>query len=176
MSDLIFALKSKKPNFHLKLESCVKKDNRGVYFFSHPKIVLDRLELKDDEVITLLQELKSVGEYDYIILDLDFSLKSSVLDIYRQAQALVMVNDGSTAGNLKTKRAYEALSTIEANAEAPLTARLGVVYNRFSSVRGEMAQIEGLRLIGGVPVYTGGTTEQILEQVSNSDMFDKLLM
>lgn len=175
LSDLIFALKSKKSNLHLKLESCVKRDNRGVYFFSQAKIVLDRLELKEDEILRLLQEIKLAGEYDYVILDMDFSLSKPVLDIYRKAQALVVVSDGSPAGNLKTQRAYEALVTMEQNVDAPLTSRMGAIYNRFSSKRGELVQIEGLRMIGGVPVYTGGTTEQILEQVSAMDMFDTIL-
>lgn len=175
LSDLIFALKSKKSNLHLKLESCVKRDPRGVDFFSQPKIVLDRLELSEDEITRLLQEVKLGGEYDYIILDMDFSLQRKTLDIYRKAQTVVMVSDGSPAGNLKVKRAYEALATIEANADVPLTARMGVIYNRFSSKRGATAEIESLRMIGGVPVYTGGTTEQIMEQVSAMDMFDKIL-
>lgn len=175
MSDLIYALKSKKANLHLKLESCVKRDNRGVYFYSQPKIVLDRLELKEDEILRLLQELKLAGEYDYIIVDMDFSLQRATLDIFRKAQTVVMVSDGSPAANLKVRRAYEALATMESNADAPLTARMGVVYNRFSSKRGEMAEIENLRLIGGAPVYAGGTTQQVLTQLAATDMFDKLI-
>ena len=174
MSDLIFALKSKKSNLQLKLESCVRQDERGVYFFSQPNIALDRMELQEDEILRLIKEIKLGGEYDYIILDMDFSLQRSTLELYRQAHSVVMVNDGSPTGNLKTARAYQALATIESNAEAPITARLGIIYNRFSSKRGEMAEIEDLRLIGGVPVYTGGTTEQIMEQVAAMDMFEKL--
>ena len=175
LSDIIFALKSKKSNLHLKLSGCVKKDLRGVEFFSQPKIVLDRLELNEEEIGRLLQEVKLGGDYDYIILDMDFSLQQKVLDVYRKAQMLVMVSDGSPAGNLKIKRAYEALATIDGSKDAPLTSRMGVIYNRFSSKRGEMAQIENLRTIGGVPVYTGGTTEQILDQISAMEMFDDIL-
>jgi len=175
LSDLIFALKSKKSNLHLKLESCVKKDYRGVDFFSQPKIVLDRLELNEEEITRLLQEIKLCGEYDFIVLDMDFSLQRKTLDIYRKAQAVVLVSDGSPAGNLKVKRAYEALATMEASNDAPLTSRMGVVYNRFSSKRGETANIDNLRMIGGIPVYTGGTTEQIMDQVAAMDMFDKIL-
>ena len=175
MSDLIFTLKSKKSNLYLKLESCVKRDNRGVSFYSQPKIVLDRLELTEAEMITLLNELKLGGEYDYIVLDLDFSLSRSALDLYRQAQAIVMVSDGTEASNMKINRAYEALATIDGNADAPLLSRMSVLYNRFSSKGGQMAQNENLRTIGGVPVYAGGSTEQILEQVSAMNMFDKLL-
>lgn len=175
LSDIIFALKSKKSNIHLKLESSVKKDNRGVYFYSQPKYVLDRLELKEDEILRLLQELKLTGEYDYIILDMDFSLHRGVAEIFRQAQNIVMVSDGSSAGNLKVQRAYEALTAMESNQDAPLTARMNLIYNRFSSKYGQQLEIENLRLLGGVPVYTGGSAEQIMEQMASIDLFGKLV-
>lgn len=41
MSDVIYALKSKKTNLSLKLESCVKQDRRGVYYFSQSEFALD---------------------------------------------------------------------------------------------------------------------------------------
>ena len=45
MSDIVYNIKSKKSNLSLKLESSVKIDKRGVYFFSSPNLVLDLLEL-----------------------------------------------------------------------------------------------------------------------------------
>lgn len=43
MSDIVFALKSKNTNLPLKLESCVKQDESGVYFYSQTKVALDML-------------------------------------------------------------------------------------------------------------------------------------
>lgn len=74
MSDIIFALKSKKTNLPLKLESCVKQDTRGVYFYSQAKIALDMLELNTEDILRLISELKLMGEYDYIIVDIDFGI------------------------------------------------------------------------------------------------------
>ena len=59
MSDVIFAIKSKKANLPIKLESCVKVDPRGVYFFSETKNAMDMLELEIDtlkEIITKCPE------------------------------------------------------------------------------------------------------------------------
>lgn len=175
LSDLIFAVKSKKPNLYLKVEGCVKRDARGVDFFSQPKNVLHRLELNEEEIGRLLQAIQASGKYDVIVLDIDFSLQPKALDIYSKVQAIVMVSDGSPAGNLKTRRAFEAVAILEDSRELPLTPRMGVIYNRFSSKRGEMAAIDSLRVIGGIPVYVGGTTEQIMDQVAGMNMFDKIL-
>lgn len=64
MSDIIFALKSKKANLAMKLESCVKQDGSGVYFYSQSKIALDMHELNSEDIMRLLSELKLYGEYD----------------------------------------------------------------------------------------------------------------
>ena len=51
MSGIIFALKSKKTNLSMKMESCVKQDPRGVYFYSQSKVALDMLELGADDYL-----------------------------------------------------------------------------------------------------------------------------
>ena len=72
MSDIIFALKSKKSNFALKLESSVKQDPKGVFFYSQSKIALDMLELSCEEMMRLITELRLTGSYDLIVIDIDF--------------------------------------------------------------------------------------------------------
>lgn len=175
MSDIIFALKSKKANLHLKLESCVKQDPRGVYFYSQPKIALDMLELNLEEVQRLLNELKVTGDYEYIILDLDFSLAKDALKFYHQAQAVVLVSDGSTNANTKVERAFTALATMEQNADAPLTSRICLVYNRVSSKNSQSVKVEGLRDLGGAPVYVHSTVDQVLTQLSGKDFYNSIL-
>lgn len=174
MSDLIFALKSKKANLHIKLESCVKQDPSGVYYYSQPKVALDMMELNTEDILRLISEVKLHGEYDYIILDIDFSLDKESLKILRQAQGIVLVGDGSANSNLKTQRAYEALMLMEQSADAPLTKRVCFVYNGVSSKTGKAISAPGLREIGGTPVYVHSTVEQILERLAVLDVFDAI--
>lgn len=175
MSDIIFALKSKKTNLHLKLESCIKQDASGVYFYSQPKVALDMLELSAEEVQRLLSEVQLMGEYDYIIMDVDFSLDKESLKIYRKTQEIVLVGDGSEISNNKLRRAHEALSIIEQSADAPLTRRLNFIYNKVSSKTGQTIGIEGIRELGGAPKYERATTAQILGQLAPMDLFDQIL-
>lgn len=174
MSDVIFALKSKKTNLSLKLESCVKQDARGVYFYSASKVALDMMELKADEVIQLVSELQVTSAYDYIILDMDFGLDPDTLRIYRHAQAIVLVGDGSVESNTKTKRAFEALSIMEANADAPLMNRMCLIYNMTHSKYGQAVGIAELKAIGGAPQYAGASPKQVLEQLSGMALFNAL--
>lgn len=95
MSGIIFALKSKKTNLSMKMESCVKQDPRGVYFYSQSKVALDMLELGADEIGRLISEARLSGNYEYVIADLEFGMDRASLQILRQAGAIVWTGDGS---------------------------------------------------------------------------------
>lgn len=174
ISDIIYALKSKKANLSMKLESCVKQDAHGVCFYSQPKIALDMLELKHEDIIRLLSELQLLGSFDYIILDLDFSLDKETIAFYKNAHALVMVSDGSETSNSKIFRACNALSVLEQNADAPLTNRLFLMYNKFSNKLGQVITNLEIKNIGGAPRFEHASVEQVLSQLSAMTMFEKI--
>lgn len=153
MSGIIFALKSKKTNLSMKMESCVKQDPRGVYFYSQSKVALDMLELGADEIGRLISEARLSGNYEYVIADLEFGMDRASLQILRQAGAIVWTGDGSEISNRKLARAYQALTILEQNAEVPLTARIALIYNKFSNKSGTAVTGTELRSIGGAPRY-----------------------
>jgi len=175
MSDIIFALKSKKTNLPMKLESCVKQDPRGVHFYSQAKIALDMLELQTEDVLRLISELQFTGSYNYIILDLNFNLSQDILKIWRQAHGVIWVSDGTEVANSKIFRAHKALSVMEEKAESPLVNRLALVYNKFSNKGGQVLSEISIKNIGGAPRYEHADTQQVLGQLSKIDAFDKIV-
>lgn len=174
MSDIIFALKSKKANLSLKLESCVKQDSRGVYFYSQSKIALDMLELGAEEVTRFITEARISGGYAYIIIDHDFGMDKDTLKILRQTHSIVWVGDGSDISNLKIERAYHALSTLEQREESTLISQINLVYNKFSSKTGKTVTDVEIRTAGGAPRFEYASSEQVLKQLSSMQMFDKI--
>lgn len=174
MSDVIYALESKKTNLPMKLESCVKQDSSGVYFYSQTKIALDMLEMTTENIIQLISELQSLDEYDYLILDVDFSVDKDTRAILRKAQAIVLVCDGSQISNVKIERAYTALMTMEQNVDAPLVNRMSLIYNKVNSQNAHSLGTVGLKTLGGVRRYVG-ESKQIVEEISTMDFFDAIL-
>lgn len=175
MSDIIFALKSRKANLPLKLESCVKQDASGVYFYSQSKIALDMHELTCDDMMRLISELKLTGAYDYIIIDIPFSIEANMLKVLRQTHAIVWVGDGTEISNLKIYRTFMALSIIEESADSPLTNRIMLIYNKFSSKSSKTIENIGIKNIGGAPRYEHASNSQILDQLYKMDMFGKII-
>lgn len=175
MSDIIFALKSKKANLSLKLESCVKQDMRGVYFYSQSKLALDMLELGGEEVLRLISELKLSGSYDYIILDCDFGIDTGERSILRQTDAIVWVGDGSAISNTKISRAYQALTISEQQEELPLINRICLIYNKFSNKTSTTIDSIEIKNVGGAPRYEHATTDQILSRLAELLIFEKIV-
>ena len=175
MSDIIFALKSKKTNIAMKLESCVKQAENGVFFYSQSKIALDMMELNSEDIMRLISELQLIGSYDYIIVDADFSIEREELKIYRKAHTVVWVGDGSELSNNKLLRAFNALNTLEQNAESPIPNRMVLIYNKFSNKTGKILSEIDIKNIGGAPRFEHATSDQVLEQLSAKDMFDAIM-
>lgn len=175
MSDIIFALKSNKANLAMKLESCVKQADCGVYFYSQSKIALDMMELNSENILRLITELQLTGSYDYIIVDTDFSLDRESLKIYRKANSIVWVGDGSEISNSKLFRAYNAIVTMEQNADSPLNNRIVLLYNKFSNKTSRVLNEIEIKNIGGAPRFEHATSKQVLEQLAAKDMFDDIL-
>lgn len=174
MSDIIFALKMKKTNLALKLESCVKQDPRGVFFYSQSKVALDMLELTADDILRLINELKLIGSYNVIVLDMDFSINKDALKVLRHVHSIVWVGDGSEISNSKLYRAFNSLSIMEQNAEASLVNRLMLIYNKFSNKTSKVLDDIGIKNIGGCPRYEHATTSMVLGQLASKEMFSKI--
>ncbi len=176
MSDVIFALKRGKSNFGLKLESCVKQDASGVYFYSQPQIALDMMELSGSDLLQLISELQIAGAYDRIVIDQSFGLDKDTRSIFRKSDAIILVDDGAPVSNAKTISAFHAMSALEQEQDAPFLDRIVVAYNQFSNKTcSTIDENIGIRSIGGAPRYEHASVDQILQALSVMDMFDNIV-
>lgn len=175
MSDIIFSLKSHKVNLSAKLESCVKISHEGVSFYSTSKLALDLKELKEDEIIRLLRELKINGAYSHIIVDTDFSIARECMKEYELASALVWVSDGSLVANSKIARAYAALSVIEGGLDTSLTNRICLIYNQFSNKIGQKVSGADIRELGGAPRFDHANSNEVVARLSQFGILDAIV-
>lgn len=175
LSDIIYALKSKKSNLTIKLESTVRQDISGVYFYAGTRMSLDLAEMSEEDLQRLLQELAVVGNYNYIVFDVGFGLQSRMLEMMKRMNYIVFVSNGTEVANTKMKRAYEAIKIIEQQRELDILGKSYLIYNKFSNKI--CNTIEGLEigLLGGVPRLEQATKEQVIDHLCTLDLF-KLLV
>ena len=174
-SDVIYAIKSRKSNIALKLESVVKQDESDVFFFDSPNMALDLMEFNEEELKTLLQQLRSGSSYDYIVIDTDFSFENKAVEIMNQSGRIVFVSDGTDLANTKLKRAYKALRAFEEQHELSISGKSVLVYNKFSSKISSVLDDLDLKCIGGIPKIDNASLQQIVKQLSLMEVFNGLM-
>lgn len=174
LGDVIYAIKSRKGNLAMKLESTVKCDASGVFFYSPTGMALDIAELSAEEISRIISVLKMSGGYDYIILDLDFSMDKNMLKVLDECVTIVFVADGSPVSNVKLERAVASLNVLEQQTDRKILMRCGILYNRFSSQTSRKVQMDGIKEFGGINRYEGYDIPGLLRQIRTQPVFDAL--
>lgn len=174
LSDIIYVMKSKKSNLALKLESAVKQDPSGVYFFSNPVIALDMMEMTGDDKMLMIKELSLTGSYDTIVIDMGFSLEKDKLKLLGLADSIVLVSDGSHISRMKFARAYVALKAVEEQNEIWLQSKSYVLYNKFSNKTSQVLDTVELKNLGGIPRFENADYKQIIDQIAGMNVFNNL--
>lgn len=169
LSDIIFALKSKKGNISLKLESCVRKDISGVHYYAAPQSALDLMELSPAEELELISYIKQNTEYDYIVIDKEFDMSNEHRNIQEMARKVLWVSDGSQVANNKIDRAFGALKTIDWDVN-----KISIIYNKYSNKTSQAVDTDIFE-IGGAPRFEGATPKQTLEKLAVLELHKQLM-
>ncbi len=175
ISEIIYALKSKRSNLALKLESTVKRDACGVFFFDTPRNVMDVIELKSEDISRLLTELCIIAAYDYIVLDINFDFSTVCIEILKKSSKIIFVSNGTEVANYKFEQAMKGLEVIEQQQNIRILSRILLMYNAFSNKTSSMITNPSFRVIGGVPKFEGAPFKAVVDQVVTMNIFSCLL-
>jgi len=173
-SDVIYAVKSKKANLGLKLESIVKQDSSGVYFYSSSNQALDLLELDEEDIRILVQELCNKGMYDYIVVDMDCSFDKRTRCIMEFSKKLVLVSDDMAVSNSKLKRLYDALNALESQNLLNVSDKLFLVYNKSDGGNFRINEVPDIKCLGSVQNFEGESVDDIVNQMLSVNWFNEL--
>jgi hypothetical protein len=162
--DVIYAVKSHKPNLALKLESLVQQDASGVYFFAGSKNAMDVLELKDEDVAILLDELQALSNYERIIVDTDNDLKNRLKILSKAAYRLLMVAEHTEIGIRKLEAVSQIMMLMESDKQIDISTKLTVICNKANDNK-------ALSYDGQIPIReyiafcNGKTSHKVVEQL-----------
>ena len=171
-SDVIYAVKSNKTNRAMKLQSTVKQDPTGVYYYSSVKIPLDIMEMGCSDYVTLQSELKALGCYDYVVVDMEFPKSQSAYRFFENCNAIVVVSDGSEMSEMKVAKAIRGVQIIDNQADFAMQPRMWVLRNKVAM--NNLQQSE-LRVLGNIPMYQPVSAAQMARQLSLANVFAQLM-
>lgn len=165
-SDVIFALKSRRSNLALKIQSVMKQDGYGVSYFSAPEVALDMKNLKEQEIVQLIEEIKVEGIFDFLFIDMEMVFNGLLDGILEYIDEFIFVCSGRDIANSKFRRLHETLRVMGNRGELMAQVPRYLVYNMFSnkmSVRMDDLDIE---VIFGVPPFEHATTQMCITEIS----------
>jgi cellulose biosynthesis protein BcsQ len=174
LGDILYAVKSKRTNLELKLQSAVKQDECGVFFLDSCRVAPEVMEITPENILQLLSEIKALGQYDYVIVDTDILLDGLSLAVMRNSDAIVLVSDGSEISLIKLGRIRKAMEIISARDEFEFP-KAYLLYNKFSSKTSRSADDQELLLLGGAPRFEGASAGKVIRGLAEMPFFDKLL-
>lgn len=171
-SDVIYAVKSNKTNRSMKLQSTVKQDQTGVYYYSSVRIPLDIMEMNSNDYLTLQNELKSLGCYDYVVIDMEFPKTQSEYKFFEYCNSIVLVSDNADTSVAKINKAVRGIEILDSHSDFAMQPRMWLVKNK---VLANDIQQNGLRVLGTFPVYQTVSSAQMAKQLSLSNIFAQLM-
>ncbi len=174
-SDVIYALKSRKGNLSIKLESAVQTDPTGVAFFNTCRNAYDMFELSDKEIESLIQEIAQTVEYKEVVVDLSGDLTKRMLMLMRDyADRIVYVADGSRTGNGKFERFCEIVRVMEQRQNVSILDKTCLLYNKFSSKSGVQLEAAAVPVIGGIHRFAGLSEREVSEKIAQMDVLGRI--
>jgi MinD-like ATPase involved in chromosome partitioning or flagellar assembly len=174
--DVIFALKSQHTDVMLKMESTVRMDRSGVYFFEPCSTSMYMLELTNEDILRTLDVLADSGVYDYVVVDMNFRLSRDFMEIMSRMNRTILVENGGETANSKFIRTMQAVQILEEQTKLNVTAGMVVLYNAFSSSKSS-SEIPELRIpvIGKIPPVKHALVCEIVEyMLMQKEIFDAL--
>ena len=96
-------------------------------------------------------------------------------EIIKNARHILLVSDGSEVTNRKIVRAYETLEILEDKKDLSLMNRLSIIYNKFSNKTSKMLDGLDIKTLGGIQKYENASTQQILNELQGSQIFNSIM-
>lgn len=176
LSRVIYALEMANSTTAAKLESSLRRDVGGVYFYSGCTSVLDLLSLDWDALEQLYEELATISVFNWIVADVDCTLDERLYRQIERSYATILVSDGSESANRKLRSCLAALEIIVQQRQTLPADRIFVMYNRFGSRNGQKAEVGRFKEVGGINRFENATDPELVKLIANNKVFDAFIL
>ena len=168
--NVLYALKGDSRDLGLKIKSSVRTDESGVDFLEPVSVPAYMMEMNGEDMITVVNCLKSMPEYRHIVVDLDFTLDQNAKQTFQLldlADTITVISDGTRTANEKYRRTMETIDVMDLETKKNVIRKMSLLYNRFSS---SDASVEipraGLKKLGSIPPVKHASSEAIMKWMS----------
>ncbi|MGE5678936.1 MAG: AAA family ATPase [Pseudomonadota bacterium] len=132
LSYVFYYLKEKSGNFPMRLEGIKLRDSgSGVDYFSPPENLHEYGEIDADDLEKLINGIKCMGCYDYIIIDMPCAFDKKSQRVFSLCDHIIMVITEEPVSIHKYGLMQKELERLESSGQDNIAAKLVTVINRY---------------------------------------------
>ncbi|HPZ00561.1 MAG TPA: hypothetical protein PLS28_03735, partial [Clostridiales bacterium] len=176
LDDIIFSLRSKKYELQTLLRHALCRDSSGVFFLSPCRSAPDWFSLTGEELIQICHAVgKNMGAPVTLVLDMNADATENFVLPFLYAKRVVLVTNGTEAGNAKTAQLLQALPMLCNLSLFEVEKKVLLLYNRFPVENGKLLALPEPGKLGGIKqTEKDGTPKELIQKLSALSPFQRL--
>lgn len=150
LEDLLYALRSDRYEIGALINRTLIRSESGVFQLRPCPDPLDLFSVTGEEILRICDALGEFCRVRLVVLDVPVDPSLQCVLPFREADAVVLLTDGSPSGNRKTEALMRVLPKLTDLPREMLEKKLALLYNRFQPGVGQ--RMEGVRIeeLGGI--------------------------
>ncbi|WP_010248088.1 AAA family ATPase [Acetivibrio cellulolyticus] len=134
LSNILYYLKDKSKNLQLRIESAKCIDGEyNIHYFCPPESLLDLQDSKPEELKTLLGELKSMGQYDIVYVDMSSSFDDRNISILDSSDEILLVLPQDAVSDIKIDLFSNEMDILKQRKGIDFSDKINLVLNKYNS-------------------------------------------
>lgn len=172
LSDIFHDISTGKDFQTLKkvLARCLSYDENYKVHFIPPFYNINDMFCVTEKQFSEFIELIKQENFEYIIIDADFSLPEILSTLIKKTDSIVILSNGTEHSNLSIERMYNYISFVGED----MVNKINIIYNRFSNGTSKIYTRNRLNILGGIGKLSKSSRKYVIESISKSEVFSNL--
>lgn len=159
LSNILFYLKDKSKNLQLRIEGAKLIDTEyNLHYFCPPESLLDLQDSKPEELKTLLEEFRVMGQYDIVFVDMSSSFDDRNIAVLDACDEILLVLPQDAVSDIKIELFSNEMDILKERKGLDLTDKINMVLNKFNAYMAlevDTAEVCGKCIEYYIPVVPG---------------------
>jgi len=132
LSDLLYHMKDKDSKLQLKIEGarCIDPETR-IHYFVPPDRLTELDEITPDEIKRFIKELKAMGQYDLVFLDMSSSFNMFNIALLEECDQIFYISLQDSVSRLKSRMVLDEIGLLSEKNGCPFLDKFTFIQNKW---------------------------------------------
>jgi len=159
LSNILYYLKDNSKNLQMRIEGLKLYDSEyNLHYFCPPESLLDLQDSKPEELKTLLDEFRSMGQYDIVFVDMSSSFDDRNIAVLDACDEILLVLPQDAVSDIKIELFSNEMHILKERKGLDLSDKINMVlnkYNAYMALEVDTAEVCGKSIEYYIPVVPG---------------------